>query len=69
MSGEHVPAVLQRRVRERAAMRCEYCGIAQEHQEATFHIDHVVPRRAGGETILDNLALACVSCSLRKGRP
>lgn len=67
MSAEHVPATLQRRVRERAALLCEYCGIAQAHQDATFHIDHVVPRRAGGATALDNLALACVSCSLRKG--
>jgi hypothetical protein len=30
-------------------------------------MDHVVPRAAGGKTTLDNLALACVSCSLRKG--
>lgn len=67
MSAEHVPASLQRRVRERAGGRCEYCGIAQELQEATFHIDHVVPRVEGGATALDNLALACVSCSLRKG--
>src|SRR5207302_1022441 len=35
-------------------------------QEATFHIDHVVPRAAGGLSLMDNLALACVSCSLRK---
>ncbi len=67
MSAEHVPASLQRRVRERARERCEYCGIAQELQEATFHIDHVVPRVEGGATSLDNLALACASCSLRKG--
>ena len=47
--------------------RCEYCGLAQVGQEATFHIDHIVPRDAGGPTTLGNLALACVSCSLRKG--
>jgi hypothetical protein len=35
-------------------------------QEATFHIDHVVPVKAGGHDTADNLALACVSCSLRK---
>lgn len=35
-------------------------------QEATFHIDHVFPVAAGGVTAEDNLALACVSCSLRK---
>jgi hypothetical protein len=35
-------------------------------QEATFHVDHVVPMVAGGQSTLENLALACVSCSLRK---
>jgi hypothetical protein len=50
----------------RAGNRCEYCGLSQLGQEAAFHIDHVVPRAAGGPTVADNLALACVSCSLRK---
>jgi hypothetical protein len=67
MSGGHVPSSLQRRVRLRASDRCEYCRIAQASQEATFHVDHVVPRAVGGVTSLENLALACVSCSLRKG--
>jgi hypothetical protein len=56
----HVEVVL------RAGSRCEYCGLSQLGQEAAFHIDHVVPRAAGGRTVADNLALACVSCSLRK---
>lgn len=67
MSGGHIPTSLQRRVRLRAGDRCEYCRLVQAGQEATFHIDHVVPRVAGGATVLENLALACVSCSLRKG--
>ncbi len=50
----------------RAGNRCEYCQLSQLGQEATFHIDHVVPRAAGGPTVATNLALACVSCSLRK---
>jgi 5-methylcytosine-specific restriction endonuclease McrA len=50
----------------RAGNRCEYCGLSQLGQEATFHIDHVVPRAVGGLTVTGNLALACVSCSLRK---
>jgi len=62
-----VPAQLRRQVIQRAQNRCEYCGLAQEGQEAAFHTDHVVPVLAGGETTLSNLALACVSCSLRKG--
>jgi hypothetical protein len=61
-----VPELLRRRVAERAGARCEYCGLSQAGQEATFHVDHVIPVNAGGETRADNLALACVSCSLRK---
>jgi len=62
-----IPASLRRQVVERAGNRCEYCGLSQAGQEALFHVDHVVPVAAGGQTTLDNLALACVSCSLRKG--
>ena len=57
---------LRAEVEHRAHRRCEYCRLSQLGQEAAFHIDHVVPRAAGGPTTLDNLALACVSCSLRK---
>lgn len=46
----HIPAALRRLVIERAANRCEYCGLAQVSQIATFHIDHVIPVAAGGET-------------------
>ncbi len=67
MTGIYVPVTLRRRVRERAAERCEYCRLAQVGQEATFHLDHVVPQNKGGETTWGNLALACVTCSLRKG--
>ena len=38
---------------------------SQLGQVATFHIDHIVPVVADGETTSANLALACVSCSLR----
>jgi hypothetical protein len=61
-----IPARLRRLVVRRAGRRCEYCGLAQQGQEATFHIDHIVPRAASGATTAENLALACVSCSLRK---
>jgi hypothetical protein len=62
----YVPAPLRRLVIERAGNRCEYCTLSQAGQEATFHIDHILPTAVGGPTAADNLALACVSCSLRK---
>lgn len=61
-----IPRVLADEVILRARNRCEYCQLSQFGQEATFHIDHVIPRAAGGPTASENLALACVSCSLRK---
>jgi hypothetical protein len=63
----HIPLRLIQEVRDRAFEACEYCLLPQSSQEATFHIDHIVPRREGGETDVANLALACVTCSLRKG--
>jgi hypothetical protein len=62
-----VPASLRRRVELRAENRCEYCGLSQLGQAATFHVDHIVPVVGGGGTALENLALACIHCSLRKG--
>jgi 5-methylcytosine-specific restriction endonuclease McrA len=61
-----IPAAFRRLVSDRAAGHCEYCRLAQTSQEATFHVDHIKPRIAGGPATVDNLALACVSCSLRK---
>jgi hypothetical protein len=39
----------------------------QEFDEITFEIDHVIPRKHGGPTAADNLALACFFCNNRKG--
>lgn len=63
----HIPKALADEVALRARGRCEYCQLSQLGQEATFHVDHVTPRAAHGPTTIENLAMACVSCSLRKG--
>jgi hypothetical protein len=62
----HVAANLTLLVRKRAGNVCEYCCLPQSSQEATFHVDHIQPTVAQGATTADNLALACVTCSLRK---
>jgi 5-methylcytosine-specific restriction endonuclease McrA len=61
------PLPLRRTVIRLASGRCEYCGLSQIGQEAQFHVDHIYPLADGGATTLENLALACVSRSLRKG--
>lgn len=63
---QHIPAALKRMVRERATDCCEYCHFPQDSQEAAFHIDHILPLADGGTATADNLALACVTCSLTK---
>ena len=63
----NIPVFLRKLVIRRAKNFCEYCHLSQKGQEATFHIDHIKPVVSGGKTIAENLALACVSCSLRKG--
>lgn len=38
-----IPDDLRQLVIKRAQSRCEYCGLSQHGQAATFHIDHIVP--------------------------
>jgi len=54
-------------VRRRADNRCEYCLLRQEHSELTHHIEHIIAKQHGGGDDVDNLALACHRCNLRKG--
>jgi 5-methylcytosine-specific restriction endonuclease McrA len=55
----HVPAALRRAVFLRARETCEYCKLQQAYTAATFEVDHILPRVAGGESILENCCLAC----------
>jgi hypothetical protein len=61
-------AALRNLIRQRAGNRCEYCGIWQEHIPfALFHIDHIMPKKHGGDDDPSNLALACHHCNFHKG--
>ena len=50
-------------VRRRSAGRCEYCHITAP----PFQIEHIVARQHGGETVAENLAIACIWCNAYKG--
>ena len=60
-------AKLRQLVRQRAAGRCEYCGLRQEQEPLTFHVEHITPRQHLGKDTAENLALACHHCNLHKG--
>ncbi|MEW5872437.1 MAG: HNH endonuclease [Chloroflexota bacterium] len=53
----------KREILRRDDYTCQYCG-----QHVTYlTVDHVVPRRLGGEYSWDNLVAACPACNHRKG--
>ena len=54
-------------VRRRADHRCEYCLLPQDYSEFTHHVEHIIAKQHGGSDDIDNLALACHRCNLRKG--
>ena len=58
---------LAAQVRRRAQNRCEYCLIPQAAFLRPFHIEHILAKQHGGLTQLENLALACWQCNLKKG--
>lgn len=58
---------LRQLVRQRAGGRCEYCGLRQHQEPLPFHVEHITPCQHGGKDTLENLALACHHCNLRKG--
>jgi len=45
--------------------RCQYCG--RNLTMSQMSMDHVIPRRLGGETKWDNVVCSCVACNTRKG--
>jgi hypothetical protein len=61
-----IPRLLRDEIFARDGGRCLYCGLQQYGQGAVFHINHMIPRSKGGETIAENLALQCPYCSLHK---
>ena len=42
---------------------CQYCG----RQTKDLTLDHVVPRRRGGQHTWENVVSACIPCNRRKG--
>jgi 5-methylcytosine-specific restriction endonuclease McrA len=59
-------SVLRRDVEERAKGRCEYCQSPAMYSTQTFSLEHIIPRSQGGNTSLDNLALARQGCTNHK---
>lgn len=44
---------------------CQYCG--KRFPTSELSLDHVIPRRLGGEASWDNIVCACMTCNVKKG--
>ena len=62
-----ISPALRREVFQRVEGRCEYCRLHQDFSIYTHEVDHVVARKHGGKTVLENLALSCLPCNRYKG--
>jgi len=61
-------AALRDLVWARASSQCEYCHLPQSAAPvARFQIEHIRAKQHGGQTIDENLALACPRCNAYKG--
>jgi hypothetical protein len=65
--GTDITEALRNEVARRAHYRCEYCLIHEDDIAFRPHIDHIVSRKHGGLSDIDNLAYACVICNRSKG--
>jgi 5-methylcytosine-specific restriction endonuclease McrA len=55
-------------IRRRADNLCEYCRLKQEYLLfSTFQVEHIIPRKHGGDDNPTNLALACDRGNSHKG--
>lgn len=63
----YIPDALRRYIANRAEARCEYCHLRQEHTFFAHEIDHIYAEKHGGETVEENLCLACGDCNRHKG--
>ncbi len=57
------PESIRRIVAVRARGYCEYCRCSEQFATESFTVEHVKPRHAGGETIIENLAWSCFGCN------
>ena len=57
---------LRREVIERAQNQCEYCRSQANFCPDPFSVEHIIPVSQGGESLSENLALACQGCNNAK---
>jgi 5-methylcytosine-specific restriction endonuclease McrA len=64
---QNIPKYLRKAAASRANFCCEYCRIPNIDSYYGFQVDHIVSRKHGGKTTINNLAYACPDYNRYKG--
>jgi 5-methylcytosine-specific restriction endonuclease McrA len=67
MTRRRIPRALRQRVIAACRNQCVYCHTLTAITGARLVIDHIIPEAAGGQTVWENLCVACHSCNEFKG--
>jgi len=59
----YIATKLRRQVREDAGERCGYCLSSEKLTGFPLEVEHIMPEALGGETVRENLWLACHRCN------
>jgi 5-methylcytosine-specific restriction endonuclease McrA len=59
---------IEEKLRQEAKNRCGYCLNPQELLPFKLEIEHLFPIALGGETVEENLWLACRECNAHKSK-
>ncbi|MDX6289741.1 MAG: hypothetical protein QOH42_1540 [Blastocatellia bacterium] len=65
MTAGRIPPALRIELRERAKGCCEYCLLPEAQAFFPHEPDHIIATKHGGESTIDNLALACFDCNFK----
>lgn len=58
-----IPRKLEDKIRKDAKYRCGYCRLSQNLIPNMLEIEHLFPLAKGGESVEENLWLACRNCN------
>ncbi|MCP4360816.1 MAG: HNH endonuclease [Chloroflexi bacterium] len=67
MSKSYIPRSLRRQTIKTFGKRCAYCHSPTAITGARLVVDHIIPEAEGGQTIADDLCVACHSYNEFKG--
>ena len=59
----YIPAHLKERIIQADQGGCAYCQTNELNSGMPLTIDHIIPMSRNGETVFENLCLACRSCN------